>query len=76
MCDALSRNTSKVTNIIKCYCLSHAFRKFEELIPFYEKPCIKITEYITRVYSIVHQTKTMTESDRLSHHQKHSLPIR
>jgi hypothetical protein len=75
MCDALSRNTSNVTNIIKCYCLSHAFRKFEELIPFYEKPCLKITEYITGVYSIDHQTKTMTESERLSHHQKHSLPI-
>ena len=39
MSDALIRNASKLEKVIKCYCLSHAFRKFEELIPFYEGPC-------------------------------------
>lgn len=75
MSDALSRNASKVTNIVKCYCLSHAYRKFDELISFYEKPCLKITDYFSRIYKIDHETKEMTDSERLSHHQKHSQPI-
>ena len=38
MSDALSRNTPVFENIIQCYCLSHAYRKFEELIDFYTDP--------------------------------------
>ena len=87
MSDALSSNKPKkfeqsilssdgsTKKVITCYCLSHAFRKFEELIEDYEKPCLKITELMSQVYQIDYQTEDMSDADRLVHHQKYSSPI-
>lgn len=75
MSDALSRNTPVFENIVQCYCLSHAYRKFEELIDFYTTPCMKVTALISHVYKIDRQTKNMTPSQRLKWHNKESGPI-
>ena len=75
MSDALSRNTPVFKNIIQCYCLSHAYRKFEELIDFYTVPCKKVVNLISQVYKVDKQTKKMTPIQRLTWHQKQSKPI-
>jgi len=75
MSDALSRNTPVFENIVQCYCLSHAYRKFEELIDFYTTPCKKVTALISQVYKIDKQTKNMTPYQRLQWHKKESGPI-
>lgn len=75
MCDALSRNIPKYKSIIVCLCLSHGFRKFEELLSFYPVPCTKIMKMISSAYKIDKQTINMNDLDRLEHHKKNSSPI-
>ena len=75
MSDALSSNNPNFDNCIRCYCLSHGHRKFEELLGFYEVPCQKAMKLIGRVYKIDKQTINMSAATRLKHHQKHSQPI-
>ena len=75
MSDALSRNTPALKNIIQCYCLSQAYRKFEELKSFYTVPCEKVINLISQVYTVDKQTIDMNDHERLSHHQKYSKPI-
>ena len=75
MSDALSRNIPCYKNIISCFCLSHGYRKFEELKSFYTVPCEKITNLISQVYKVDKQTIEMNDHERLRHHQKLSQPI-
>ena len=75
MSDALSRNTPAFENIIQCFCLAHAYRKFEELINFYTVPSEKVCKFISQVYKVDKQTKNMTSKQRLLWHQKQSKPI-
>lgn len=75
MSDALSRNIPKDKNLISCFCLSHGYRKFEELKSFYKVPCQKVVNFISNVYKFERQTIDMTDSERLAYHQKHSEPI-
>lgn len=57
MCDALSRNTPSSFETILCNCLSHGFRKFNDLKDFYPKPCIYVMGLISDVYDFDDQTK-------------------
>ena len=75
MSDALSRNIPSYNNIISCFCLSHGYRKFEELKSFYTVPCEKIVGMISEVYKVDYQTTDMTDNERLKHHQRLSQPI-
>lgn len=75
MSDALSRNIPCFKNIISCFCLSHGYRKFEELKTFYTVPCEKVVNMISQVYKVDYQTADMTDNERLKHHQKHSTPV-
>ena len=75
MCDALSRNKPKPHKTTLCYCLSHAHRKFEELVSFYPEPCQKVMKVISKVYAFDKQTKEMTSQARLIHHKHHSKPL-
>jgi hypothetical protein len=75
MSDALSRNIPCYKNIISCFCLSHGYRKFEEIKSFYTMPCEKVVNMISEVYKVDYQTADMTDHERLEHHQKHSQPI-
>ena len=75
MCDALSRNTPSTFQTILCNCLSHGFRKFNDLKDFYPKPCICVIELIAKVYDNDDKTRGMTKHQRLEYHQQHSEPI-
>ena len=75
MCDALSRNTSDSIKSIVCYCLSHGFRKFDDLKKFYPDQCLHVMKLISTVYDHDAKTSHMSDIERLEHHQKHSAPI-
>ena len=75
MCDALGHNTPAHKNIVLCYCLSHGFRKFEELHHFFPEPCKKVMTLISAIYQLDNETTEMTSSNRLAHHKKYSTPI-
>lgn len=71
MCDALSRNVPASFKTILCHCLSHGFRKFNDLKDFYPESCILVIELIAKIYKHDEKTKELTKQDRLEYHQKH-----
>jgi len=75
MCDALHCNLAKEIKTIVCNCLSHGFRKFDELVDHFPTPCITIMKLLSQVYDNDAVTKTMKDEERLLYHQKHSAPI-
>jgi len=75
MCDALSRNIPASFKTILCNCLSHGFRKFNDLKEFYPEPCIRVIELIATVYKHEEMTIGLTKQQRLEHHQQHSALI-
>jgi transposase len=75
MCDALSRNIPVSFNTILCNCLSHGFRKFDDLKEFYPEPCIRVIELIADVYKNEEKTAGLTKQQRLEFHQEHSTSI-
>lgn len=75
MCDALSRNIPASFQTILCNCLSHGFRKFDNLKEFYPDQCIHVIKLIASVYDNDEKTHEMTKADRLKYHQEYSKPI-
>ncbi len=75
MCDALSRNIPASFKTILCNCLSHGFRKFDDLKEFYPDQCIRVIELLSNVYDNDEQTRHMTNSERLKYHHEHSKPV-
>jgi transposase len=75
MCDALNSNLAKEVETMVCNCLSHGFRKFDELVDYFPTPCITIMKLLSQVYDNDAITKTMTDKERLLHHQKHSASV-
>lgn len=75
MCDALSRNIPASFKTILCNCLSHGFRKFDDLKGFYPTQCIHIISLIAKVYEYDEKTNDMTKFERLKYHKEHSKPI-
>jgi hypothetical protein len=75
MCDALSRNVPSSFKTILCNCLSHGFRKFEDLKEFYPEPCVRVISLIADVYEHDEKTKLINKQERLEYHQKNSKPI-
>ncbi|WP_278043666.1 IS66 family transposase [Legionella cincinnatiensis] len=47
MCDALSHNIPVTHDTIVCNCLSHGFRKFDELQAFYPEHCLPIMKWLS-----------------------------
>ncbi|CZH83719.1 IS66 family transposase [Legionella pneumophila] len=76
MCDALSHNIPETHDTIVCNCLSHGFRKFDELQAFYPEHCIPIMKWLSIPFKIDEESKQLghDEEQRLAYHQKHSLP--
>lgn len=74
MCDALSANISKDVVDIVCNCLSHGFRKFDEIVNDFPTPCITIMKLLSIAYDNDAKTKGMEKQARLEHHQQHSKP--
>jgi hypothetical protein len=75
MCDALSRNIPSSFKTILCNCLSHGFRKFDDLKEFYPEPCIHVIERLAKVFEHDEKTRDMTKSGRLQYHQEYSKSI-
>jgi hypothetical protein len=75
MCDALSCNIAKNIKTIICNCLSHGFRKFEELLANLPTACLTIMKLLSMVYKNDEQTKKMSKTERLLYHQEHSKPV-
>ena len=75
MCDALSANVPKAMKTILSNCLSHGFRKFDELRKYFPNECVVITQLLSRVFTFDQDTRDMTPQDRLIYHQTHSKPL-
>ena len=75
MCDALSANVPKTMQTILSNCLSHGFRKFDELLDYFPKECLIITRLLSRVFKLDQDTRGMSDQDRLVYHQTHSKPL-
>jgi hypothetical protein len=79
MCDALSRNTPKLTGIeiLLCNCMAHGRRQFTEVAESFPEECRHVLESLGAVYGFDAETKArgMTEEERLQFHQAHSGPV-
>src|SRR3990167_11978 len=75
MCDALPANIPKKIATIACNCLSHGFRKFDEIVDYFPTSCVTIMKLIGLVYEFDEQTKAMDDNARLEYHQIHSKPV-
>lgn len=75
MCDALSANVPKGIQTILSNCLSHGFRKFDELRKYFPEQCIIITRLLSRVFKFDQDTHGMSSAERLIYHQTHSKPL-
>jgi transposase len=76
MCDALSANVPKAIQTILSNCLSHGFRKFDELRDYFPAECLVITRLLSRVFKYDSDTRDMSPDERLVYHQTHSKPLR
>ncbi|MGA9474353.1 MAG: transposase [Terriglobales bacterium] len=80
MCDALSRNTPKLSDgaeILLAHCLAHGRRQFVEVAANFPEQCRYVLETLGDVYkydSEAHAGK-FTPAERLEFHQQHSGPV-
>jgi transposase len=80
MCDALSRNTPKLSDgaeILLANCLAHGRRQFVELAANFPEPCRYVLETLGDVYKYDAETRSsqLSPPDRLLFHQQHSGPV-
>jgi transposase len=77
MCDALSRNMPKKLETIVANCLSHARRKFVEVIDNFPQECRFVVTIFKKVYrnDAMAKEKGMSAEERLAFHQEHSGPL-
>lgn len=79
MCDALSRNTPKLTviEILSAYCLAHGRRQFTEVAESFPDECRYVLESLGAVYGFDAEAKDLglTPEERLTFHQTHSAPV-
>jgi transposase len=80
MCDALSRNTPKLTigvKILLANCLAHGRRQFVEIAPNFPDQCRYVPESLGSVYDNDEQAheQKLSPEDRLRFHQEHGSPV-
>jgi hypothetical protein len=80
MCDALSRNTPKLSEgveILLANCLAHGRRQFVEVAPNFPEACRYVLESLGSVYGHDAQARElkMPPEERLRFHQEHSGPV-
>jgi transposase len=80
MCDALSRNTPKLTDgaeILLANCLAHGRRQFVEVVANFPEPCRYVLERLGDVYKYDAEAREgkLSPSERLQFHQQHSGPV-
>jgi transposase len=80
MCDALSRNTPKLSEgveLLLANCLAHGRRQFVEVTASFPEQCRYVLETLGGVYrndAVVREQK-LSPDERLRFHQEHSRPI-
>jgi hypothetical protein len=80
MCDALSRNTPKLSDgaeILLANCLAHGRRQFVEVAANFPQPCRSVLETLGEVYKYDAETRRgkLSPAERLAFHQQHSTPV-
>ncbi|HEY2844107.1 MAG TPA: IS66 family transposase [Bryobacteraceae bacterium] len=80
MCDALSRNTPKLSDgaeILLAHCLAHGRRQFVEVAANFPEPCRYVLETLGDVYKYDAQARErhLSAPQRLQFHQQHSGPV-
>ena len=80
MCDALSRNTPKLTDgaeILLANCLAHGRRQFVEVAANFPEPCRYVLEMLGDVYKYDAEARErhLSAVERLAFHQQHSGPV-
>jgi transposase len=79
MCDALSRNTSKVKDIAILFanCLAHGRRQFVEIVENFPEECRYVLETFCSVYrnDALAREQNLSPEDRLRFHQEHSQKL-
>src|SRR5580693_4551809 len=80
MCDALSRNTPKLSDgaeILLAHCLAHGRRQFVEVAANFPEPCRYVLETLGAVYKYDAEARSaqLSPPDRLVFHQQHSGPV-
>jgi transposase len=79
MCDALSRNTPRLTGVqtLLAYCLSHGRRQFTDIAPNFPEECRYVLEKLGEVYhnDALSRERKMSAEARLVFHQEHSAPL-
>ena len=80
MCDALSRNTPKLTDgaeILLANCLAHGRRQFVEVAANFPEPCRYVLETLGDVYKYDAEARErhLSAAERLAFHQQHSGPV-
>jgi transposase len=79
MCDALSRNTPKLTGveILVAYCLTHGRRQFVNVAESFPQECWYVLESLGAIYGFDVEAgeQGLTPQQRLVFHQTHSAPV-
>jgi transposase len=79
MCDALSRNTPKLTGvqILLAYCLSHGRRQFTDIAANFPEECRYVLEALGEVYynDALSRARKLSADERLLFHQERSGPV-
>jgi transposase len=80
MCDALSRNTPKLSDgaeILLANCLAHGRRQFVDIAANFPEPCRYVLETLGEVYKYDAQAREgkLSPAERLAFHQQHSDPL-
>jgi transposase len=80
MCDALSRNTPKLSDgaeILLANCLAHGRRQFVDIAANFPEPCRYVLETLGEVYKYDAQAREgkLSPAERLALHQQHSDPL-
>ena len=79
MCDALSRNVPKPSELLPTVvanCNAHGRRHFVKVTPSFPEPCRFVLETLREVYGYdaVARQRRMSAQERLQFHQEHSQP--
>jgi len=79
MCDALSRNTPKLTGVqvLLANCLAHGRRQVVDVAANFPEECRHVLESLGAVYSFDAEAKErgLTQAERLTFHQSNSAPV-
>jgi len=79
MCDALSRNTPRLSGvqILLAYCLSHGRRQFTDIAPNFPEECRYVLEALGEVYynDALSRERKLSPDERLLFHQERSGPV-